>query len=225
MIRNLRLPYVQSVGYAPLRCTWVPGCPAELHPLDPSPDGVPARVAAERAYKSAFKALLPDMSVPGSVGATCSSQFAVTRERVRARRRSDYERMRRWLARTNLEDAISGRVMEYTWHIIMGMPPVYCPPAGECYCITFGTAGRIEVEGTMDGQCQAGMIDPLGTLLLQSIRAFWEEDLFPTEKATLRSQLPTIALLMDDCSRFEHYIASAGWRTSRVLQDDETHIV
>ncbi|KAI1954971.1 hypothetical protein LOZ12_000851 [Ophidiomyces ophidiicola] len=138
MIRNLRLPYVQSVGYAPLRCTWVPGCPAELHPLDPSPDGVPARVAAERAYKSAFKALLPDMSVPGSVGATCSSQFAVTRERVRARRRSDYERMRRWLARTNLEDAISGRVMEYTWHIIMGMPPVYCPPAGECYCITFG---------------------------------------------------------------------------------------
>ncbi|KMP05232.1 hypothetical protein CIRG_04913 [Coccidioides immitis RMSCC 2394] len=138
ILRNLRLPYVKSVGYAPLRCTWVPGCPAELHPLNPTEKGLPTRVAAERAYASAFKTLLPNESVPKEVGATCSSQFAVTRERVRRRRKSDYERMRRWLMNTDLEDEISGRIMEYAWHIIMGMSPVYCPPAGECYCITFG---------------------------------------------------------------------------------------
>ena len=152
------------MGYAPLRCTWIPGCPSELNPLSPSDRGPEDRQSTEKAYASAFKELLPGTDVPETVGAPCSSQFAVTRNQVMKRSKSDYQRMRQWLMTTELPDGISGRVMEYTWHsmpsaflaqpvlskpitlkrvanctiVIMQMSPVHCPPAGECYCVMFG---------------------------------------------------------------------------------------
>lgn len=116
VIRALQLPFVSKTGYAPLRCTWLPGCPAELSPLAPKEKGPEDRDRAENFYASAFKKLLPDMPVPESIGAPCSSQFAVTREHVRLRPKSDYERMRKWLLDTELSDGVSGRILEYTWH-------------------------------------------------------------------------------------------------------------
>ncbi|PGH06235.1 hypothetical protein AJ80_08204 [Polytolypa hystricis UAMH7299] len=161
IIRSLRLPFVTKTGYAPLRCTWVPGCPSELHPLNPTDEGRETRKLTERAYAAAFSELLPDIPVPEAVGAPCSSQIAVSRETVWRRPKSSYERMQKWLIETELSDKISGRVMEYTWHIIMQMPTVYCPPAGQCYCMTFGlcdlkcTAARWVEENT-DGRSQDG---------------------------------------------------------------------
>ncbi len=32
----------------------------------------------------------------------------------------------------------SGRVLEYMWHKLFGMDAVSCPPAGQCFCDTFG---------------------------------------------------------------------------------------
>ncbi|KAK2742749.1 hypothetical protein FQN55_007690 [Onygenales sp. PD_40] len=124
ILTSLRLPHVYSVGYAPLRCAWVPGCPDEIHPLNPSltsltinpSEEVPDRLKAEAAYASAFQEIFPNARVPSVVGAPCSSQFAVTRERVRMRGRAEYERVRRWLVETELEDRVAGRVLEYLWH-------------------------------------------------------------------------------------------------------------
>ncbi|PGH06543.1 hypothetical protein GX51_02368 [Blastomyces parvus] len=138
IIQSLRLDHVFKVGYAPLRCTWIPGCPAELHPLNPTDAGPENRQRSEAAYAAAFEKMLPNIPVPSVVGAPCSSQFAVTREQVRKRSKESYELIRRWVMETDLPDAVCGRVMEYMWHIIMQMPPVYCPPAAECYCMTFG---------------------------------------------------------------------------------------
>lgn len=36
---------------------------------------------------------------------------------------------------------MSGRVLEYMWHILFGMEAVHCPAAGECYCEGFGKCG------------------------------------------------------------------------------------
>ncbi|KAL1956907.1 hypothetical protein VTO42DRAFT_6654 [Malbranchea cinnamomea] len=138
IIRSLQLPFVTKIGYAPLRCTWLPGCPSEIQPLAPRTKGPEDRDRAEKFYASAFKELLPGKPVPETVGAPCSSQFAVTREQVRLRPKSDYKRMRNWLLKTELSDGVSGRIMEYTWHMIMQKEPVFCPPAGECYCVMFG---------------------------------------------------------------------------------------
>ncbi|KAF2746682.1 hypothetical protein M011DRAFT_403778 [Sporormia fimetaria CBS 119925] len=139
VLRNLRLPHVLRRGYVSLRCTWVIGCPAELWPRNPSRFRKnDDRAKTEVAYADAFRILFPGTPVPDIVGAHASSQFAVSREQIRARPKKEYERMRAWLLLTPLPDAISGRVLEYMWHIVFGMPAVDCQDAGECFCQTFG---------------------------------------------------------------------------------------
>lgn len=137
VLKHLQLPHVQKRGYVALRCSWTMGCPAELHPTNPS-SGSDDRSQNERAYAQVFRHLFPGQPVPDIVGAHCSSQFAVSRERVRARPKSEYEWIQYWLVDTDLPDQISGRVIEYMWHVIFGMPAVDCQDAGECFCQTFG---------------------------------------------------------------------------------------
>ncbi|CAI6332985.1 unnamed protein product [Periconia digitata] len=137
VLRRLRLEHVLKRGYVSLRCTWEKGCPAELTPLHPfyrNDD----RSRTEQAYASVFRRLFPHDEVPGVVGAHCSSQFAVSRARLRARPKKQYERIRDWLVETDLDDAVSSRVLEYMWHIIFRMHAVDCQDAGECFCQTFG---------------------------------------------------------------------------------------
>ncbi|OJD25364.1 hypothetical protein ACJ73_03266 [Blastomyces percursus] len=116
IIQSLRLKHVHKVGYAPLRCTWIPGCPSELHPLNPTDTGPENRQRSEAAYAAAFKTFFPNIPVPSAVGAPCSSQFAVTSHQVKKRPKESYELMRRWVMETDLPDAVCGRVMEYMWH-------------------------------------------------------------------------------------------------------------
>lgn len=137
VLKRLRLPHVQSRGYVALRCTWTMGCPAELHPTSPT-RGSDDRSQNEAAYGAVFALFFPDTPVPDTVGAHCSSQFAVSRDRIHSRPVLFYEKVRRWLLETDLEDQISGRIVEYMWHIIFGMEAVDCQHAGECFCETFG---------------------------------------------------------------------------------------
>ncbi|KAL2135446.1 hypothetical protein VTI74DRAFT_8432 [Chaetomium olivicolor] len=127
-LRNLRLDYVQSTGYANLRCVWTLGCPVEIRPHDDAAadwklgNGTSSSSTADRTltareiYKQAFEQLMPGTEVPEEVGVSCCSQFAVSREAVRTRPREDYVRWREWLIETPLPDDLSGRVFEYLWH-------------------------------------------------------------------------------------------------------------
>lgn len=144
------------------------GCPVEIRPIDDE-DSDGARkaepVTAKRVYKRAFEELFPGQPVPETIGVTCCSQFAVRRETIWQRPRSDYVRYREWLMSSSLADDLSGRVLEYSWHsmrppsqhlhpicfffvalpltelVIFGKDPVHCPSAGECYCQTYGLCG------------------------------------------------------------------------------------
>ncbi|EPS34971.1 hypothetical protein PDE_09936 [Penicillium oxalicum 114-2] len=138
-IKDLQLDYVQEAGYVNLRCTWIVGCPAELEParyLRDRPHDPDHPTAME--FPDHFMALFPGEQVPEIVGAACCSQFAVSRDRIRARDREHYLRARRFLIETSLDSQTSGRIMEYVWHIMLGKPAQYCPDARQCYCRTYG---------------------------------------------------------------------------------------
>ncbi|KXT02270.1 hypothetical protein AC578_5046 [Pseudocercospora eumusae] len=163
VLRRLNMSYVESVGYASLRCCWTLGCPVEIRPLreaeagypDSDPDSPKARAGS--FFKAAFEQMFPGQRVPEEVGAPCCAQFAVTADTIRQRPRADYERYRDWLLNTSLSDYLSGRIMEYSWHIIFGKQAVHCPNAGHCYCKLFGLC-KLKCEE--EGKCHAAYTLP-----------------------------------------------------------------
>lgn len=135
MIRRFQTPYLEKIGYTNLRCAWILGCPEEIHPMT---DSDLEAVHAGPYYMNGFKELFPGVTVPDAVGVSCCAQFGVTRWKIHERPKSDYERYKRWLTETDLDDDTSGRIMEYSWHMIFGMDPIHCPNAAECYCNVWG---------------------------------------------------------------------------------------
>jgi hypothetical protein len=95
------------------------GCPSEIHPV--GDEGLAAgkekeKLSTKDVYKKAFEEFMPNTTVPGEVGVPCCSQFAVTRDTIRHRPKEDYVRIREWVTNTPLDDDLSGRVLEYSWH-------------------------------------------------------------------------------------------------------------
>ncbi|KAL7276330.1 hypothetical protein RUND412_000668 [Rhizina undulata] len=150
IIRNLGLENILLKGYVNLRCTWIIGCPDEIKPLAAMANESD-RKPLESKFGVAFTQLFPNVTVPDTVAVSWCAQFAVTREKIRERSRSDYIRYREWLIFTPLDDDDSGRIMEYSWHMIFGMPAVHCPNVQTCYCETFGlcnlTCSAMNCEG------------------------------------------------------------------------------
>lgn len=176
-LQNFRIDNLLRKGYVNLRCVWTLGCPAEIRPLlsptassggntsslsppsdrsnsayDSDPRSAETR-ATNSAYAAAFTELFPGTPIPSEVGVGCCAQFGVSWARIRhARSKSDYERYRAWLLATELPDAVSGRVLEYSWHVIFGMEAVHCPEVEGCYCEVFGVCGLECAEGRCEGR-------------------------------------------------------------------------
>jgi len=153
-LRNLQFGHLEEVGYVNLRCVWVIGCPYEIHPFrdDGHHDEESEVLSAKGAYKQAFEVLLPGVPVPELVAVSCCSQFAVTRQKIQTRPRSDYEHYRDWLLETPLGDDVSGRVLEFLWHILFGQEAVFCPSAEACYCKVFGHCNINCTDSACDGR-------------------------------------------------------------------------
>ncbi|OCK80577.1 hypothetical protein K432DRAFT_392938 [Lepidopterella palustris CBS 459.81] len=156
MLRHFQLPYLEKEGYVNIRCAWSLGCPAEIKPLEEEGEHR-AQVHAGGDYKQAFEVLFPGIEVPKFVGVSCCAQFAATRDKIRERPRKDYESYREWLLNTTLADSISGRILEYSWHMIFGKESVHCPSAEECYCKVFGLCN---LECKERGSCTGRYILP-----------------------------------------------------------------
>ena len=115
VLARLQLPYVMSQGFINLRCAWVIGCPGEIlinHPRI----GHPTEAVFRDAYRELFPEKVIRNEIPEVVGVACCAQMAVTSDKVRELPRSEYVRIRGWLINTALNDATSGRIMEYSWH-------------------------------------------------------------------------------------------------------------
>lgn len=133
-LQHLSLPLVQRAGYVNLRCNWNPGCSLASRRY--------ANKNQVRITPSIWSALFGnETAMPEVIAQACCAQFVVSRERVRARKREDYVRMRDWVVGTGMGDDESGRVMEYLWHVVFGEESIFCPDRERCYCEVYGRCG------------------------------------------------------------------------------------
>jgi hypothetical protein len=128
-MRSLKMDFVQQNGYVNLRCNWNPGC-KEGHRFNQHVtdqiwwDIFEGTSTPPLNMSSPYETESLDgkyMRKPTQIGAACCAQFAVSRKQVHLRPREDYIIFRQWLIDTELNDASSGRVMEFMWHVIFGM--------------------------------------------------------------------------------------------------------
>ncbi|KAF3479439.1 UV excision repair protein [Arthroderma uncinatum] len=119
VLSQLQIDAVKRKGYVNLRCLWEPGCPTSLNPLNPTEIDIQRqdeRAKMPEIYMQLFNVTRNE--VPEHIGGVCCAQFAVTRERIRARSREDYIRMRNWALEYDLTSFSIGWVFEQLWHII-----------------------------------------------------------------------------------------------------------
>lgn len=144
-LRNIRYESVDAHGYVNLRCQHDPGCLVGVLPLSPSQTDIQnhdIRAYFSEAYQQIFD--VPADGVPIEIGNVCCGQFAVSRERIRARTKEDYRRVLEWAATTTLTDGFGvGWVLEKLWHIIFGMDAVHCPRFEQCRCDIYGWCGPL----------------------------------------------------------------------------------
>jgi hypothetical protein len=134
-LNNLNLEEVQRQKYVNLRASWQFGCPNWINTTVTSYN----ETKKEQMYMAqAFQELFPGDDVPEIFSAPCCSQFAVTRETIQKIPRERYSRFLNWLAVTNLEDDISGRVWEHLWPYLFLKTSVNCPLPSKTYCELYG---------------------------------------------------------------------------------------
>ncbi|RAR03086.1 hypothetical protein DDE82_003386 [Stemphylium lycopersici] len=130
-LNNLNVDFIQSNGYANLRCIHDPGCPHEVMPFRDPPE---EHRTIEAAMPDAWRDLFNNTDVPQVLATPCCAQFAVSSKQVRKRSLDEYKKYYTWLMETPLIDETSGRVFEYLWHVLFGQDPVYCPAHEKCWC-------------------------------------------------------------------------------------------
>ncbi|KLU90861.1 hypothetical protein MAPG_09386 [Magnaporthiopsis poae ATCC 64411] len=143
ILENLRVDTVRRRGYVNLRCKHDPGCPTDVNPLEPSPLDV-ERGDIRAHYADVYMELfnVSRDAIPKQLGHPCCAQFAVTRDRIHQRPREDYVRMRRWAMEQTVTTSFNaGWVFETSWHVVFGMPPIYCPAVEVCKCELYGWCG------------------------------------------------------------------------------------
>lgn len=145
IINGIKLPALDKAGYVSLRCDWFPSCPRELRPFDRdtiSWGPIPDRTVTEGLIGKVWPLLFgSDVEVPRTISSQCCAQFFVTRKAIERYSKSDYERMRKWLLDTELDDDLGGRMFEKLWAYIFTGEPVHCPPPPVCACEFFGECG------------------------------------------------------------------------------------
>ncbi|KAJ5151704.1 hypothetical protein N7492_009999 [Penicillium capsulatum] len=150
-LKSLRLEAVDALGYVNLRCEHDPGCPTGVFPLHPTEIDIAKkdiRAYFAQAYQQIFN--VAHDQVPTEIGNVCCGQFAISRERILARPKEDYQRILDWAATTKQTDDFGvGWVMEKLWHIVFGMDAVYCPRYEQCRCDVYGWCGPLKSGETL----------------------------------------------------------------------------
>jgi hypothetical protein len=143
LIKHLIPQRVVRLGYVNLRCQWHPGCPAWLTPRTTTIDD---EKKEEGLVKGFWAEVFPSDPLPLHLAQPCCSQFALSRDRIRAIPLSEYVRLRQWLLDTKIPDGLAGRLFEYTWQYLWTGAAVVCPSQHECYCDAFGACFESEED-------------------------------------------------------------------------------
>ncbi|KKY17925.1 hypothetical protein UCRPC4_g05297 [Phaeomoniella chlamydospora] len=172
-IKRLSDARVAREGYMNARCHHDPGCPDWLH-LDHVGNEYEKWQKPEEEFFTSrvWRELYGDQEpLPKALSQPCCAQFAVSRERIRRHPKSKYEGLRQWLVSTDLDDLISGRVLEYNWQYLFTDQSEFCPSMHECYCDGYGICfegekklqewldilkQKEDADGQIDGLKEAG---------------------------------------------------------------------
>ena len=73
----------------------------------------------------------------------CCAQFVVSRARIRQRPLALWRRLYAWADRTELSNAVSSRIFEWLWHVLLGEPFLSERPDPSRVC---GDAGEVDVR-------------------------------------------------------------------------------
>lgn len=140
-MQALQLDFVQRNGYVNLRCNWNPGCKKahrknkhvsekvwrEIFMGTTTPPLSQTGLIMDGKHPSSTRSEVGaqlQLGVPKEVGAACCAQFAVSRDQILKRPVEDYIHFRRWVMETDRDDATSGRILEFLWHVIFGKEAV-----------------------------------------------------------------------------------------------------
>jgi hypothetical protein len=139
-VNNIRRSTIQEKGFVNLRCQPFPGCPAFFRPLALPKDMISDRPEAELALADVWIGIFNNTDVPEVIGAPGCAQFAVSRDAVKARPRSEYIHFRDYVmdAFPERDPRFIGFIFEYLWHIIFGRPALDCMPVDECLRDKYG---------------------------------------------------------------------------------------
>lgn len=76
-------------------------------------------------YNECLKSELGDISLYGdwTVGFGACAQFVVHKTLIKKRTKKFYENLYKWILETKLPSSLSGRYLEWTWHLIWGQVP------------------------------------------------------------------------------------------------------
>lgn len=142
-LQTLQLPFIQQAGYVNLRCNWNPGCTGARRnlrvleyewndlfsntstpPLNETETGTETGEQPPPEHDGIDPEQKQMHLNPKRLAAPCCAQFAVSRNQILKRPVDDYVHFRQWLIDTPRDDAASGRIMEYMWHVIFGKDSV-----------------------------------------------------------------------------------------------------
>lgn len=145
MVRYLSPERVTREGYMNLRCHWNPGCPDWLRPGAMDYDEYKRE---QKILANSWSELFPNSRLPTVLAQPCCAQFAVSRERILSIPKEKFTSLRDWVLRTDLDDFLSGRILEYTWQYVFTSVPIHCPSMSVCYCdgygLCFGNAEKFD---------------------------------------------------------------------------------
>ena len=78
----------------------------------------------------------------GVIATPSGGEFVVADWAVRKRRKEEYEALRRFVIEesqaTALDDQMVREMFDTIWHVIFGLPAVYCEDEYTCACERFG---------------------------------------------------------------------------------------
>jgi hypothetical protein len=121
-VANLNVHYVVDSGYVSPRCLRACESVIEISggylPINDLEDSVPREIQIG-SFLMEFLGWIPD-----KIAAPCCAQFAVSKGAVYGRSLDGWKLVRSWLEKTALSSSSSGRVLEYTWHLLFGMSPI-----------------------------------------------------------------------------------------------------
>lgn len=139
MINHMSRAKVLRDGYVNSRCDSWPGCPAWIK-YDPSnaEHNLDTHRQQDLFNHDLFSELFPDRApYPRYFGGPCCSQFAASREAIRAVGLETFQRLYDWIDGMR-SDWNSGRMMEMMWQYIFLDRGTVCPSMEQCYCETYG---------------------------------------------------------------------------------------